>query len=119
MVNLLTIYRVENEDGVGPFQEDDCHTFHAFRMPTPPRDNMPDPPRAAYNYIFGFQSAQLYRRWFTYRDRRRLQTRDYYLAVYEISLAHCLLGENQVAFVRDAASRITIRPLVQSRRRSA
>jgi hypothetical protein len=94
-----TVYRVERENGTGPYRSVTCYSdfhreFDSGRHPLPSTDGIDDP----YGELFGFPSKRLFRRWFNEQERERLAEHDFKLSVYSVPKEHVRRGSKQCVF---------------------
>ena len=104
---MAKIYRVELEDGAGPYnhrKRDNwyCHvrgTYDPERNPGPWADGI----AATSSYSYGFASERQFRTWFLSRDRKNLARRGFKLSVYAAEKRDVVRGCKQVAFLKAKA----------------
>jgi hypothetical protein len=102
------IYRVENDDGNGPYRNINEDVFpssvyygrHAnLRHPTPYRDSLLK--RLDRDECCGFISVEQFRKWFNKEDRKRLVKHNFHITLYRANSYR--LGEYQAVFKKSSS----------------
>lgn len=116
LTNLRTVWRLENAQGQGPFQ--DRRTFDIFMDDFGGRPNQPSPKSDpeigpilktvsetnSKDWVFGFNSIADYKRWFCNEfENTALAQLGYYLSQYTIDDEFVHSGKGQCLFWRPAA----------------
>lgn len=111
----MEVLRVENEDGNGPYWLMGYAQVHgkedegSLRHPAPRKDGITDFQGA---YVFGFSSAQQFKRWFSKSDRERMHWKDFKLNTYKVHGANVQKGTRQVAFRKNKARLVASERLI-------
>lgn len=122
----MKVYRVQHTNGLGPYRNhienliwrevydgkaskeiERIHDLHTFQRPNPIEDfgwKSIDPDE----YVFGFETYDQYRSWFTKSCRKLLAKHDYQLVIFDVPKKHVLIGQSQVAFKPDKADILDI-----------
>lgn len=114
---MITVYRVENERGIGPYWEKEMQDRPQWMHDHNMSDFHPSP-RVEWGYqneldvkIFGFTSlAQLYS-WFSEETLPWLRENGFKLTTYSADEYEMLLGKFQCAFKRETAVKLEERAL--------
>ena len=121
----MTIYRVENAMGEGPYRNNLGfnmlnHDGMSNRRPGPTRDDFFFPEigesdyslneyrNALYNYMsweikFAFSCKNQLRNWFTKKERTIMKNHGFAVVTYKIKKRHTRISSHQVMFNRDDA----------------
>ncbi len=110
---VSTIYRVENNQGKGPYALYDYEKWtdknkdHSDRShPGPDRDSKLKKKWESlfwsnqHNYYFGFKSLKDLRAWFSPSERKRLRSRGFFVSKIHIPEEDVIIGSKQVAFYK-------------------
>lgn len=104
---LVTVWRIENGEGMGPYQAYGCYKAAGWtaseherctHRPTPNRDGLPHP-WDTQSRRYGFATLTDVNRWFTPTERQRLRARGFRLVCLQVPAADVLRGGKQVAFL--------------------
>tara|TARA_R110000868_G_scaffold25423_11_gene99250 strand:- start:3717 stop:4124 length:408 start_codon:yes stop_codon:yes gene_type:complete len=104
----MKVFRIEDSFECGPYCRSHIitHNIYAIRSakirPAPWNDGI-----LYYSdkHHFGFQNLEDLKRWFTQKDRKSFQQNKYRICVYEVKEKHVIVGNKQVAFIKNKSKR--------------
>ena len=108
--NEATVYRVERDDGAGPYRtltyenihdDDYSETYRGGRRPSPWDDGLE---RVQESDYFAFVSLCQLRYWFNERDRTLLASHGFHIAVYRVATHLVRRGGCQCIFCKSQAT---------------
>lgn len=115
----VTIWRVQNKHGYGPYNQSfegnilltlmDTEDGKYVKKPHPQEDTVLNTifqKSADQEYLYGFSSIEQFEKWFESEDiKQTLHDNGFYLASYEIDLQKdkALIGDHQAVFTKDHA----------------
>lgn len=109
---LITIYRVENKIGVGPYASNNEKKLHrkitkhcaSTGRPGPINDGI-NPAENKSDYFFGFDNPTKLKKWF-HGSRAALRESGYVMSIYEVDISDVLFSKSkaQIAFVKKLAN---------------
>lgn len=109
---MLQVYRVEDEDGVGPYRSDKNYVAFALfggdalsngARPCPWYDNLK---QFGDSHFFGFESMEQLLEWFPRECLQRLFDAGFRVRVYAVAPDYVMRGGKQVAFIKDQARQL-------------
>lgn len=116
------IYRIENEEGVGPYGVSWGYTTNPHLMASDPLKH-PSPhrePELGWNkvtnaapWFFGFDSMEALKRWFDEPVLlEAMEKRGFLLTIYEVPAEHCRISRAQAIFIKAKATKVAELPLL-------
>jgi hypothetical protein len=107
----MKVYRIENEEGQGPFRTNACKDHH-YEPPGPATDNVFGDVLGyfklfktgeVFHYNYGFQTKYHLNKWFPQKDLKWLEKKGYSLFEYDIPHWKVHFGGHQCAFKKKDA----------------
>lgn len=108
----IIVYRVENYEGLGPYQGQSygplsklCHKHNNSNYPCLVEDFYGTMP--SWDYVFGFQSYQHYKKWF-FGFIGLMRSHGFKLSKYEIESSKIIIGKSgkQIIFQKSDAIKL-------------
>lgn len=109
---LITIYRIENGDGLGPYVGAD-HWMWQTKMHIPPNNPSPcqDPglkenwdQARCHEYKYGFKSLEQLGEWFSPKELKRLHRLGFEIKTYRVLKSQCFIGTKQLMFHKESVA---------------
>jgi hypothetical protein len=119
----MIIYRIEDQNHYGPFQNDDLRfelavaglldTYNSQSMPAPWQDGITDfdPFEGNRDKVFGVTSLQCLKQWFGPMMPVLSTFEQYRITEYDVPESYVRLGHHQAMFWRSHASPIKSEPI--------
>ena len=117
----MIIYRVESEDGGGPYNGPKADrdlsyaifSSNVFHQPPPWEDIKDWSPSGNKNWRYGFSSVELLKRWFEPIFYKALDRAGFLVAIYDVPDEATKCGRWQCAFKFESAKRLKSFPLAE------
>lgn len=117
----MIIYRVESEDGGGPYNgpkadralSEELFYSNIWHQPPPSVDIADWWPSSNKSWRYGFESAELLKRWFEPKFYKALDQVGFMVAIYDVPDDAVKCGKFQCAFKFKSAKRLKHVPLAE------